>query len=126
VLGHLRFRVISDRVGSGIRSSSIGSFRVSGRIRSGRVGYRVISDFGSYQIGSGRVKYRIVKYQIILGHESYQIRTSRMNFSNRIEFYHLYRTPACAYADSALAKSTRDTAHLVMQSLKRAHLLYLA
>jgi hypothetical protein len=42
VSDHFGFRVVSGRVGSVIGSSSFGSFRVLGRIRSGRVGYRVI------------------------------------------------------------------------------------
>jgi hypothetical protein len=48
----------SYQVGSGIGSSSIGSFRVSARIRSGWVGYRVILGFGSYQVRAGRVSDR--------------------------------------------------------------------
>jgi hypothetical protein len=39
VLGHFRFQVVSDQVGLGIGSSSVG----------------VISGFGSYQIGSGKI-----------------------------------------------------------------------
>jgi hypothetical protein len=42
VSGHFEFLVVSGRVGSDIESSSIRSFRVSGRIRSGWVNYRVI------------------------------------------------------------------------------------
>jgi hypothetical protein len=55
VFGHFRFRVVLGRVGSGIRSFSVGSFRVSGRvsdhlifgrIRSGRVlGHLVFGHF---------------------------------------------------------------------------------
>jgi hypothetical protein len=42
VLGHFESRVVLDRVVSGIGSSSVRSFRVLDRIRSGRIGYRVI------------------------------------------------------------------------------------
>jgi hypothetical protein len=42
VSDHFGFRIVSDRVGSVIGSSSVGSFWILGRIRSGRVGYRVI------------------------------------------------------------------------------------
>jgi hypothetical protein len=42
VSGHFRFRVISGRVGSVIRSSNVRSFQISGYIKSGWVGYRVI------------------------------------------------------------------------------------
>jgi hypothetical protein len=42
VSGHFRFRVVSGHVGSVIGSYSVGSFWISGRVRSGQVGYRVI------------------------------------------------------------------------------------
>jgi hypothetical protein len=48
VPGHFRFWVVLGRVRSVIKSSNDGSFRVSSHIRSGWVGYRVISGFGSY------------------------------------------------------------------------------
>jgi hypothetical protein len=38
VLGHFRFRVVSGRVGSGIRSFNIGLFRVMNHIRTEQVG----------------------------------------------------------------------------------------
>jgi hypothetical protein len=41
-VGSFQIWVISDRVGSVIGPSSVRSFQVSSRIRSGRVGYRVI------------------------------------------------------------------------------------
>jgi hypothetical protein len=40
--GRFRFRVVSGQAGLVIGSSSIGSFQISGRIRLGRVSYRVI------------------------------------------------------------------------------------
>jgi hypothetical protein len=40
--GHFGFRVVSDRVGSVIGSSSVELFWVSDHLKSGRVGYRVI------------------------------------------------------------------------------------
>jgi hypothetical protein len=42
VSGHFGLQVILGQVGSGIESSSVRSFWVSGRIRLGRVEYRVI------------------------------------------------------------------------------------
>jgi hypothetical protein len=65
-IGSFRFLVVSGWVWSGIGSSSIGSFRVSGHIRSGRVGYPV------------------VQCRIISGYESYQIRADRVGFSGRV------------------------------------------
>jgi hypothetical protein len=50
---HFGFRIVSGRVGSVIGSSNVGLFWVSGRLMSGRVGYRVILSFGSYQVRSG-------------------------------------------------------------------------
>jgi hypothetical protein len=42
VLGYFGFRIVSSQVGLVNRSSSVGSFHILRRIRSGRVGYRVI------------------------------------------------------------------------------------
>jgi hypothetical protein len=77
--------LLSDRIRSGqivsdIESSSVGSFQVSGRIRSGRVGYRVISDFGSYQAGSGQITRHLVsghfRFQVVLCQVGSVIRSS--------------------------------------------------
>jgi hypothetical protein len=43
VSGHFEFRILSGRVESVLGSSSIGSFRVSGRIKSGQVSGHLIS-----------------------------------------------------------------------------------
>jgi hypothetical protein len=88
--GHFGSWIVSGRVRSGIRSSSVMPFWVSGRIMSGRVGYRVISGFrfrfisgrvgsgigsssvGSFRISgrirSDRVGYQIVQCQVILSY----------------------------------------------------------
>jgi hypothetical protein len=50
VSGHFGLRVVLGRVGSGIESSSVGSFRVSGS-------YQVGSFQVSGHIKSGRVRY---------------------------------------------------------------------
>jgi hypothetical protein len=71
-LSHFGFRVVSGRVGLGIESSSVGSFRVSSHIRSGRVGYQ------------------IVQYRVISGYRSYWIWTGRTGFSGWVGFCHLY------------------------------------
>jgi hypothetical protein len=100
VSGHFGFRVISGRVGSGIRSFSVGSFRVrvvSNRVRSG-IGS---SSFGSFRVSSrnriksDRVGYQIVQCQIILNFKSYQVRTDRTDFSNRVGLCHLYCKRRC-------------------------------
>jgi hypothetical protein len=76
-------RVISGRVGSGIGSSSVGLFRVSGRIGSY---FRVISDFvlgiGSSNIESFRVSSRIglgrVSSHLVLGHFEFRVVSGRV------------------------------------------------
>jgi hypothetical protein len=110
VSGHFGYRVISGQVGSGIESSSVGSFHILRRIRSGpRVSSHLISGhfsfwvvsgrvsdhlvldhFGSGHIRSGQVRFRVVQCWIILDYELYRIKTSRTDFSGRIGFCHLY------------------------------------
>jgi hypothetical protein len=60
VSGHFGFWVVSGPVGSGIRLSSVESFRVSGRVGSGIWS----SSIGSFQV-SGRIKSGQVVYQVI-------------------------------------------------------------
>jgi hypothetical protein len=63
--GHFEFLSLSSHVRSVIGSYSVESFLVSGYIRLGQVGYRVIYywfilGFESYQIGSGRLSGHLV------------------------------------------------------------------
>jgi hypothetical protein len=60
--------LVLDHIRSGIRSFSVWSFRVSGRIRSGQVGYQVISGFESYQVGLGRVS-----DYLVFGHFGFRV-----------------------------------------------------
>jgi hypothetical protein len=69
-LGNFGFQVVSGRVGSDIRSSSVESFRVYGRIRSGQVlSYLVLGHFEFWVI-SGWVLSHLVSdhfgFQIVL------------------------------------------------------------
>jgi hypothetical protein len=85
VSSHFEFWVVSGQVGSGIRSSSIESFRVSGRIRSCIRSFQVSghirsggSGIRSFSIESFHVSDRIrsnrVGYRIILSFELYRFR----------------------------------------------------
>jgi hypothetical protein len=100
--GHFGFQVVSGRVGSVIRSSSVGLFWVSGRVGSGRLsGHLVLSHFrfwivsgqvglvmGSSSVGSFRIfeSYRTRFDWIRSDFIIYVSDLVRWNESNQIEF----------------------------------------
>jgi hypothetical protein len=78
VSGHFGYRVISGQVGSGIESSSVGSFHILRRIRSGpRVSSHLISGHFSFWVVSGRVSDHLVLDHFTSG----QVRSGFESFS---------------------------------------------
>jgi hypothetical protein len=84
VSGHFRFWVVLGRVGSGIGSSSVGSFRVSGRIRSGRVSDYLISDHFESRVVSDRIGSDIELSSVESDRIANHIRSDSKSFSVKL------------------------------------------